>query len=48
VFTENVALGPYEFLDDKFLSSAPGAGSGGVRITFYESKQSSPQPRTVG
>ena len=31
--------GPYKFLNDgKFLSSAPGAGSGGVSITFYERK----------
>ncbi|MET0793056.1 MAG: DUF3237 family protein [Polyangiaceae bacterium] len=29
--------GPYKFLNDgKFLSSAPGSGSGGVSITFYE------------
>jgi hypothetical protein len=33
------AAGPYAFLNDgKFLSSAPGAGSGGVGITFYERK----------
>ena len=31
--------GPYKFLNDgKFLSSAPGAGAGGVSITFYERK----------
>jgi hypothetical protein len=31
------ADGPYAFLTQgKFLSSAPGAGSGGVSITFYE------------
>lgn len=31
--------GPYKFLNDgKFLSSAPGSGSGGVSITFYERK----------
>ncbi len=31
--------GPYKFLNDgKYLSSAPGAGSGGVSITFYERK----------
>jgi hypothetical protein len=31
--------GPYKVLNDgKFLSSAPGAGSGGVSITFYERK----------
>jgi hypothetical protein len=31
--------GPYKFLNDgKFLSSAPGTGSGGVSITFYERK----------
>jgi len=31
--------GPYELLNDgKFPSSAPGCGSGGVNITFYESK----------
>lgn len=29
--------GPYKFLNEgKFLSSAPGAGGGGVSITFYE------------
>jgi hypothetical protein len=33
------AAGPYNFLNTgKFLSSAPGAGSGGVSITFYERK----------
>jgi len=36
---EAAADGPYKFLNDgKFLSSAPGAGSGGVSITFYERK----------
>ena len=31
--------GPYKFLTTgKYLSSAPGAGSGGVSITFYERK----------
>jgi len=31
--------GPYQFLTTgKFLSSAPGSGSGGVSITFYERK----------
>jgi hypothetical protein len=31
--------GPYKFLNEgKFLSSAPGAGAGGVSITFYERK----------
>lgn len=31
--------GPYKFLNDgKFLSSAPGSGTGGVSITFYERK----------
>jgi hypothetical protein len=30
---------PYNFLNDgKFLSSAPGAGAGGVSISFYERK----------
>ena len=36
---EAAADGPYKFLNDgKFLSSAPGSGSGGVSITFYERK----------
>jgi len=36
---EAAADGPYQFLNDgKFLSSAPGSGSGGVSITFYERK----------
>ncbi|MEO7427638.1 MAG: DUF3237 family protein [Fibrobacteria bacterium] len=31
--------GPYAFLNEnKYLSSAPGTGSGGVSITFYEKK----------
>lgn len=31
--------GPYKFLNDgKFLSSAPGSGTGSVSITFYERK----------
>ena len=33
------ADGPYAFLNEnKFVSSDPGAGSGGVSITFYERK----------
>jgi len=36
---EAAADGPYAFLNTgKFLSSPPGAGSGGVSITFYERK----------
>jgi len=36
---EAAADGPYKFLNDgKFLSSAPGSGSGGESITFYERK----------
>ena len=36
---ETASDGPYAFLTTgKFLSSAPGSGSGGVSITFYERK----------
>lgn len=36
---EAASDGPYAFLNTgKFLSSSPGAGSGGVSITFYERK----------
>ena len=36
---EAASDGPYAFLTTgKFLSSAPGSGSGGVSITFYERK----------
>ncbi len=36
---ETATDGPYAFLTTgKFLSSAPGSGSGGVSITFYERK----------
>ena len=34
---EAKADGPYAFLNEnEFVSSDPGAGSGGVSITFYE------------
>jgi hypothetical protein len=36
---ETRAAGPYAFLNSgKFISSDPGTGSGGVKITFYEAK----------